>query len=425
MADLPPEERRAEVEDLRARLAELEAQYQHLQRLFADHQQAGPASPAGNNQQHPAAAAAATVPPALFALPDAVVLFDRQGRCREAHVPGPGPFLVGAEQLPGRTLAGLLPAEPARWLGERIARVRAGSGLEVLEYELPLPDGPRSFEARLVPFGPLVLGIFRDVTERARREQERHQRDTWLQEVQGDSLGTLAGGLAHNFNNLLTTVLGFASLAAMELPAASPIQPYLAQVEQAGRRAAELCQQLLAYAGRGRFVLVQLDLSAAVRSSASVLQATVPPQARLSLELAEDLPPVLADPAQMRQVVLNLVVNASEALGGSEAADGQITVQTARVRAERPDLVGLRLGADLPAGEYVLLRIADTGCGMDEATQARLFEPFFSTKFIGRGLGLPAILGIVRAHHGGLRVSSGPGRGTTVEVFLPPAPARP
>jgi signal transduction histidine kinase len=263
-----------------------------------------------------------------------------------------------------------------------------------------------------------------ELEAQVQREQEQRQRDARLQEARRrDSLSTLAGGLAHDFNNLLTTMLGFASLSAMELPATSPIQPFLAQIEQAARRAADLCQQLLAYAGRGRYVLAPLDLSAVVRDSAALLQVVICPPLRSSLQLAEGLPPVQADPAQMRQVLLNLVRNAAEALGGAESADGLITVRTDRVRLEGADLASLRGGADLPAGEYVLLGVSDTGCGMDEATLARAFEPFFSTKFVGRGMGLPAVLGIVAAHHGGLRVASAPGRGSTVEVFFPPAAA--
>ncbi len=184
---------------------------------------------------------------------------------------------------------------------------------------------------------------------------------------------------------------------------------------------------MLAYSGRGRFVVEPLDLSQAVRDLAAPLQALGSRKATASLELADGLPPVLADAAQLRQVVLNLVQNASEALG--ERA-GSIAVRTGQAWCDRAALQAAYLDDDLPEGEYVFIEVADTGCGMDAETRCRAFEPFFTTKFTGRGLGLAAVLGIVRGHRGAIELTTAPGLGTTMRVWFPRArrrwpPARP
>jgi two-component system, cell cycle sensor histidine kinase and response regulator CckA len=191
-------------------------------------------------------------------------------------------------------------------------------------------------------------------------------------------------------------------------------------IEQAAGRAAELCGQMLAYAGKGRFVVRPIDLSALVREAAGVLRLSVSKRTDLSLRLEPGLPPVAGDPAQLRQVVVNLVLNASEALGDAE---GAVAVTTARTLARRADLDAAELGSELPEGEYVVLEVSDTGCGMSDAVRGRAFEPFFTTKFTGRGLGLAAVLGIVRGHKGAIKVYSEPGRGTTMKVLLPVAVA--
>jgi signal transduction histidine kinase len=265
-----------------------------------------------------------------------------------------------------------------------------------------------------------VLWSARDVSAGKRAEEERAARARKSQAEQRlEGLGALAGGTAHSFNNLLTTVLGFASLAAKDLPAGSRVQTYLKQIESAGQRGAALCQQMLAYAGRGGSFLGPTDVSAALREAADALHQAMPPGAVLSLWLASDLPPVLGDPKQLGQVALNLVANAGEALG---AGGGNVVVATGRAHVDAAVRAGLRYG-DLAEGEHVLLEVRDTGCGMDEVTLARAFEPFFSTKFTGLGLGLAAALGIVLSHRGAIRVTSAPGAGSTFSLLFPPAPA--
>ncbi len=280
---------------------------------------------------------------------------------------------------------------------------------------LALPDSVR-LERRPLP--PPVEGEL-VVAEERRLDEERERK---LREAQRmESLSVLAGGVAHDFNNLLTGIIGYASLARRETTSAAGLD-YLDRVLQSAQRAAELCAQMLAYSGRGRFVVEPLDLSQAVRDLAAPLQASGSRQATLSLELADGLPPVLADAAQLRQVVLNLVQNASEALG--ERA-GSITVRTGQAWRDRAALSGACVDDDLPEGEYVFIEAADTGCGMDAETRRRAFEPFFTTKFTGRGLGLAAVLGVVRGHRGAIELTTAPGLGTTMRVWFPRAPEAP
>ncbi len=235
-----------------------------------------------------------------------------------------------------------------------------------------------------------------------------------------ESLGVLAGGIAHDFNNLLVGVLGNASLALSELPADSPARQFVQDVETSAQRAAELTRQMLAYSGRGKFVVEPLNLSHVVHEMTQLLGRVISKRARLSLHLRDDTPPIVADATQLRQVVMNLITNASDALLGES---GLVTVRTGTVHADARMLAGTYLNEELPAGKYVYLEVTDSGVGMDAATRARIFEPFFTTKFTGRGLGLAAVLGIVRGHKGAIDVTSEPGCGTTFRVLFPASAA--
>jgi PAS domain S-box-containing protein len=264
---------------------------------------------------------------------------------------------------------------------------------------------------------PATQLVVRDISERKRAEAERLAFERRLLETQKlESLGVLAGGIAHDFNNLLMGVLGNASLALMDLPPESPAEYSLHQIEDAARRAAELTRQMLAYAGKGQFVVQPIDLNAIVEEMSRLAHVSFGKSVALQRRLDQDLPLVEADAAQMRQVVMNLVINASEAIGD---AAGTITLTTGVQRLTSAYLASTYLAPDLPSGSYIYLEVADTGNGMDAATLARIFEPFFTTRFTGRGLGLSAVLGIVRGHRGALQVRSEPGRGTTFTIFLP------
>ncbi len=261
----------------------------------------------------------------------------------------------------------------------------------------------------------------RSLTGRSRAEQERRQLDERVQQAQKlESLGVLAGGLAHDFNNLLTGVLGHSSLALAELSAESPARGLVEKAQRAALRAADLTKQMLAYSGKAPLVVEPIDLNQVVTEMTELLAVSLSKKAALKCHLADELPPIRADAAHIRQVIMNLVTNASEALGDQS---GTISITTGCIECDRKCLEDTWLEEELPAGTYVHLDVADTGCGMDGETLRRIFDPFFSTKFTGRGLGLAAVLGIVRRHHGAIKVQSEPGIGTSFRVLFPKAEA--
>jgi signal transduction histidine kinase len=264
--------------------------------------------------------------------------------------------------------------------------------------------------ARLVP------AIRRELKESAVR-RERGKLEEQMRHAQKlESLGLLAGGVAHDFNNLLTGVLGNASLALEVVDAESKARPMLHAIVRATERTASLARQLLAYAGRGRFAIGPVDVSALVWDISELLRSSVPRTTELVLDLNRGLPPVEGDSSQIQQLVMNLILNAAEASGGRH---GKVTVFTG-VRQIRPaEPLGEFLPEPPAAGAYVEIAVRDDGCGMCDRTRAQIFDPFFTTKPAGRGLGLAAALGIVRGHGGAIGVSSTAGRGSTFTVLLP------
>lgn len=257
-----------------------------------------------------------------------------------------------------------------------------------------------------------VMGTVMDVTERVKLEDQ-------LREMQKlESLGILAGGIAHDFNNLLAGVLGHAEGALHSVDPGSEAAGELDRLIQIAEQAAQLCGQMLAYSGRGGFVVESLNLSRAVEDISALLLSSIPKTVTLRRRLEADLPAVRADVTQLHQVIMNLITNAAESV---EEEHGTVTVRTGFAHFEADYLAGMRVGSELEAGEYVFLEVADDGGGMDPATLATLFDPFVSSKAAGRGLGLAAVLGIVHGHHGGIHVASEPGSGAVFTVLLPPS----
>jgi PAS domain S-box-containing protein len=301
-----------------------------------------------------------------------------------------------------------------------VVRTRA-----VVEYEerYEIQEREQVMETRLIPVmrpGAAVthvLGISRDVSERRRMERERQALDLQLLHTQKlESLGVLAGGVAHDFNNLLVGILGNASLALLDLDPGSEVAEMVGDIEKTARQAAELTTQLLAYSGKGRFVVAATDLVRLVRDMSPVWRSGLGKRAAVTLELAEGLPPVEGDAAQLRQVVLNMITNAVDALGGDT---GRVVVRAGVERLDARAIASARFSVSAEPGEFVFVEVEDDGCGMDAQTLERIFDPFFTTKFTGRGLGLAATLGIVRGDRGVIRVRSSPGAGTTFHVALP------
>ncbi len=265
------------------------------------------------------------------------------------------------------------------------------------------------------------LELVEDITEKRRAEDQRQRLELQAQQNQKlESLGLLAGGIAHDFNNILAGIVGNTELALLAEHDRRLAATHMTQVQTLAERAAELVGQLLAYAGRGSVTISPLDLNAAIEEMLQLLQLSISKKARLTTDLATCLPRVPADAAQIRQVLMNLVINASEALGERE---GRIGVGTTRVAADAAWLAGTFPGWSLAPGEYVAIEVSDTGAGMTAEVRARLFDPFFTTKASGRGLGLAAVLGIVNGHRGAIRVTSEEGQGTTFQLLLPTAAA--
>lgn len=300
----------------------------------------------------------------------------------------------------------------------------AGEPVPPFEWPVHCADGmERSYvwavvgrlDAAGAPVELFVVG--QDISVQREAEQARLAMERKMLETQRlESLGLLAGGIAHDFNNLLAAILGNASLLLLDLPQDSEAYHSARQIELVSQRAADLVGQMLAYAGRGRFVVQSLSLNELVTEMIVLLRVSISKGAALVQRLTPRLPPIEADAAQMRQVVMNLIVNASEALGDS---GGTITIATGLTQVDRRFAAAAHLTPDLAPGSYVSLHVEDSGAGMDSATLGRIFDPFFTTKFTGRGLGLAAVLGIVRAHRGGLLVESRPGHGSRFTVLLP------
>jgi PAS domain S-box-containing protein len=327
--------------------------------------------------------------------------------------------MLGAtpEQVVGKSMRDLLFPEDLAKADERIRRRRAGHPVPFTWRLRALDDGhevmvrANSRELKDEHGQPLaMLGVISDITSAHRLEEKL------LQTQKLESLGVLAGGVAHDFNNLLVGILGNAGLMQYELEPESPLRPLVDGIHTAAVRASDLTRQLLSYSGKGRFVLANLDVNAAVHDMTQLLATAVAKGVTMRYELAPGLPPIEGDGSQVRQVVVSLVTNASDAMGGR---GGEVTVSTTAVQAEHDYFADAVVDDQLPAGAYVCVEVADTGHGMSAETVARIFDPFYTTRFVGRGLGLAAVLGILRGHKGAIKVTSEPGRGSTMRAYFP------
>ncbi len=348
---------------------------------------------------------------------------DRDLRYTWFHQPRPR---LPDSHLIGRTNEEVfLPGEAAAITALQQQVIDSAEGLRT-EIALTIGDELRHFDLSLEPlFGPQgrvagLTGAAVDITERKREEEARARLEARMQEAQRlESLGVLAGGIAHDFNNLLMGIVGNASVALLELPREAPARDTIKDIEAAGRRAADLIRQLLAYSGKGQFIIEPIDLSRLVEEMTHLLSTAIARTAVLRLDLADPIPLVRADATQIRQVIMNLITNASDAVGEQS---GLITIRTGAMHADESYLREIFVGSDAPPGDYAFVEVSDTGAGMDEETRAHIFDPFFTTKSSGRGLGLAAVLGIVRSHRGAIKVYSQPGKGTTIKFLLPATP---
>jgi PAS domain S-box-containing protein len=348
---------------------------------------------------------------------DAIVSKDLKGTVETWNAGAVRVYGYTAAEAIGRNIAFLLPDDRVHEEREILERVARGEPVEHFETTRLRKDGNLIHVS--VTISPIrdssgrIVGashVARDITERRAMEEQIRQ----LQRL--ESVQTLAAGIAHDFNNLLTGIIGNASLVGEELPPESRAHAFLDDLTKAAGRTADLTSQLLAYSGRGRFVVGPIDLSGLI---AGMKMPAVSRNISIRLDLAAGLPAFEGDHSQIHQLLMVLVCNAAEAIG--EDRHGTVTVRTCARRIGEDEIPAAFGDSGLTPGDYVCLEVRDDGCGMDEATCLRVFEPFFTTKTLGRGLGLAAAMGIVKGHHGAIRIHSAPGQGTAVSVFLPPA----
>jgi PAS domain S-box-containing protein len=349
---------------------------------------------------------------------DAISALDADGRFRYANAAAAAFLARPPAELIGRSLAELLPPERA---AARMSELREALALGrtcEIERELGVDQHRRTLLAKLIPLrdaaGEYVIVIGRDVTAQRRFAAERQALSERAEKAQRlESLSVMAGGVAHDLNNLLAVVLGYADRARLDAPPGSDLADALEQIADAARRAGELTSQLNAVTGKATRRLDLVGLPAIARETVALLRPTVPPGCRVNLELAPAA--VEGDPTQLRQVALNLLLNAAQ------AGSGTITVRTGLREVGGDELRGSPALFDMPCGTCAFISVQDDGRGMTPDVQRRVFEPFFSTKSAGRGLGLAVVLGVARGHGGGVRFTSEPGRGTHIEVLLPAA----
>ncbi len=339
------------------------------------------------------------------------------------------PFMERLSGVPAKDVIGRTPMQLFPFLAEQgilalFQRALQGHISTGPDVSSPAPDGGVIWSmGKIGPFlnehgeivGVLVCII--DITERKRAEEEHRKLEAQIQHSQRlESLGVLAGGIAHDFNNLLVGILGNSDLALLEISPNSAAYSRVGDIKVAGIRASELTKQMLAYAGKGKFVVETLAVNEIIREMGHLIQSSLSKKAVLKYDLSYETPLIDADAAQIRQVIMNLIINASEALTENS---GVVTISTGIVNADAQYLSDIFLQEGLIPGRYAYLEVSDTGCGMDRETRKKIFDPFFSTKFTGRGLGLAAVMGIVRAHRGAIKVYSEPSRGTSFKLLFP------
>jgi DNA-binding response OmpR family regulator len=352
--------------------------------------------------------AEARVDEVLESITDGFVSFDSEWRYTYVNRVAAAMAMKEPAELLGKVLWGEVPA--ARDSEMFIQLHRVARDKKPLQFDYYYAPAERWTRWHAYPTGDGVSAFVSDFTLRKRLDEQI--RET----AKLESLGVLAGGVAHDFNNLLVGIMGNASLALEMLSESHPVTALMHDAVRASERAAELTRQLLAYSGKGRFVVEPVSLAELVTENQALLKMTIAANVHLKLDLDDAVPAIEADIAQMQQVVMNLLINAAEAIGGKP---GEVFVSVREVSVDEREAQA-RFGTfDLRPGRYVCLLVADDGCGMDEETRAKIFDPFFTTKFTGRGLGLAAVQGIVRGHRGAILVDSTPGAGTTFQVLFP------
>jgi PAS domain S-box-containing protein len=332
-------------------------------------------------------------------------------------------FVPGEVEITSDLLLNMTHPEDRDKVGKGLSQIRDGSVQYDIEYRIIRRDGSvRHVHSRRYVLiekeePGKIFGMVQDITDQKRFQEERIEMERRLLQTQKlESLGILAGGIAHDFNNLLMAILGNLELAMDEISPVSSAHKYLENCHHASWRAADLTRQMLAYSGKGRFVVEKMNLSELVRENIQIFRSSIPATIALNLHLNRDIPFIMADISQIQQVVMNLITNAAEAIGDNA---GTITLSSGLQTCDVGCLALSRFQEKPVPGDFIYLEVTDTGCGMDEETQQKIFDPFFSTKFTGRGLGMSALQGIILGHKGAIILDSKIGSGTTIRVLFP------
>jgi PAS domain S-box-containing protein len=361
------------------------------------------------NSQNALAASSEQTRNIVEGISDGFVAFDKQWRCTYVNDKATELSRIPRSEILGRNAWELYPDIAKTSVYTELCRaMKQGVAVHFEEYSSSFSIW---FEIDAYPTRDGLAVFGRDITER-KRFNDRLQQAQKL-----ESLGVLAGGIAHDFNNLLTGIMGNASIVLDELPPETPMRENLEGVMKASERAALLTRQLLAYAGKGRFVIEPLNLSHLAGEITSLLQSSIPRTVDLHLQLQDNLPSLEGDATQIQQLIMNLVINAAESI--EENTTGTVLITTRLEQVSQVDIDQMIAPNEALPGRYVLLEVHDSGCGMDQVTLSRIFDPFFTTKFTGRGLGLAAVLGMVRGHKGALQVESAPGKGSCFKAIFP------
>lgn len=340
--------------------------------------------------------------------------------------------MLNGEKAPDsiKSMISLIDPNDRSLVSEKVKKHLKTESVLDTEFRVLKPDGSSIWwqaigKANSLPDAKAVSasGAMVDISERKLAENEKKRLEEKMLHVQKlESLGVLAGGIAHDFNNILLAILGNAELARMKIQPESPASKHLSEIEKASEKAADLARQMLAYSGRGIFVIQTVDLNKIITDMTGLLEISISKKANLELNLDKNLPPIDADKTQIRQIIMNLVINSSEALGDN---NGNISIATGSMKYDTSFFNDSQIVENPREGLYVYLEINDSGCGMNKDTLSKIFDPFFTTKFTGRGLGMAAVSGIVRGHAGAIKIISEPDKGSTTTIFFPASDKKP
>ena len=351
---------------------------------------------------------------------DLLCVLDKKGNFLRVNSASENILGFPSEVSENRNLYDLMDERDADNLKDTVSKIKKDGDSKSTEVRIGSGnDEDRIIEWKISLYGNLLYGIARDITERKKEEEKRFTLEKQILHTQKlESLGVLAGGIAHDFNNILMAVLGHAELALMDIKPSSSSFSNLKEIEKASKKASKLCSQMLTYTGRSSYELEKVNINSLIEDMIHLVKTIITKKAVLNISLQENISYINADPSQISQVIMNLIINSSDAIGDKK---GVISISTGSSVFDSEYLSKTELFNELVPGKYVYFEISDTGCGISPEEKDRIFEPFFTTKFTGRGLGLSAVLGIVRSHRGSIKIYSEKGRGSNFKVLIPAA----